>query len=78
MKTGEGENWLQLSLVKMGQTLDQRKKQVITWMISSLCHCAGYLLFCHVMQHCSAVTDVSAQLSVLTSTVKQSKLGRLI
>jgi len=36
------------------------------------------LLFWDVMQHRPAVTDVSAQLSVPTSRVKQSKLDRLI
>jgi len=36
------------------------------------------LLFCDVTQHSSAVTDVSAQLSVPTPTVKQSGIGHLV
>jgi hypothetical protein len=38
----------------------------------------GSFLFCNVMQHRSSDADISAQLSVPTPTVKQSKLGRLI
>jgi hypothetical protein len=48
-------------------------------MISGFCHSANEIFaVVDVTQHRSAVTDVSVQLSVPTSMVKQSKLGRLI
>jgi hypothetical protein len=79
MGTGEGEIWLPLSLVKVGQCLDQRKKPVII-ALYEVCAIVqvSYLLYFDVMQHRLGCTDISALLSVPTSTVKQSKLGCLI
>jgi len=53
MGAGEREIWLPLSFVKVSQPLDQRKKLVITCMISSLCHSVSELfaaLWCYAAQ----------------------------